>query len=359
LLKQFEEHAKSSLPFMLYLADNLAYIPFTVVDEPLFVIHHIDIMISVSGSNLLQTFKEKLKPPASCEARTNLETGKTEYIYDEDLDDDEDSVFDRLPDNVKDIQEAITCSQGCLLLLVLREHLKDFYGFTTARINEYSPTDVSKANERAVNRRNNVRFNPKATIDILSQGEPPEELDDDQRRELVQKYMEFKELMNKMDPDEEEEDEDGNPIKRDRSNHDTPIGRVNSNSNKNTQIQSSTPSPSKPTPQTQQNIHSVPMYNNIPQQPITPIPQTNPNHQHMQYNPEYYQYQQQQMMLLEEQNRRLAAERYPQHMVAYPQGNVVNNHQPQHHGNIPRVPDGMVLDPMTGELVPAGGMRHF
>ena len=155
---------------MLYLADNLAYIPFTVVDEPLFVIHHIDIMISVSGSNLLQTFKEvkiklywnlntlfivkhiilpwvkiwealtitckyfyqKLKPPASCEARTNLETGKTEYIYDEDLDDDEESVFDRLPENVKDIQEAITCSQGCNLLLVLREHLKDFYGFTAA-----------------------------------------------------------------------------------------------------------------------------------------------------------------------------------------------------------------------------------
>ena len=49
---------KTSLPMMLYLADNLAYIPYTVVDEPLFVIHHIDIMISVSGSNLLQTFKE-------------------------------------------------------------------------------------------------------------------------------------------------------------------------------------------------------------------------------------------------------------------------------------------------------------
>ena len=58
------------------------------------------------------------------------------------------------------------------------------------RINEYSPTDVSKANERSVNRRNNVRFNPKATIDILSQGDPPDELDDDQKRELVQKYIE-------------------------------------------------------------------------------------------------------------------------------------------------------------------------
>ena len=43
---------------MLYLSDNLAYIPYTVVDEPLFVIHQIDIMVSVSGSNLLQSFKE-------------------------------------------------------------------------------------------------------------------------------------------------------------------------------------------------------------------------------------------------------------------------------------------------------------
>ena len=75
---------------------------------------------------------QKLKPPESCEARTNLQTGKTEYIYDEDLDEDEDSVFDRLPDNVKELQEAITCSQGCMLLLVLREHLKDFYGFPTS-----------------------------------------------------------------------------------------------------------------------------------------------------------------------------------------------------------------------------------
>ena len=62
--------------------------------------------------------------------------------------------------------------------------------FFYRRINEYSPTDVSKANERAVNRRNNVRFNPKNTIDILSQGQPPDEPDEDQRREIVQKFIE-------------------------------------------------------------------------------------------------------------------------------------------------------------------------
>lgn len=159
---------KSSLSLMLYLADNLAYIPFTVVDEPLYVIHQIDIMISVAGSNLLQTFKEvrttsgrtgrtlseslnivelwrvcqwllatpesfqALRPPPSAEQRLCLDSGKVDYIYDEDLDDDFDSVSSRLPDDCRPLQEAITASQGCMLLLVLKEHLKDNYGITAA-----------------------------------------------------------------------------------------------------------------------------------------------------------------------------------------------------------------------------------
>lgn len=49
---------KTSLSQMLYLSDNLAYFPYQVQDEPLFIIHHIDIMISVSGTNLLQSFRE-------------------------------------------------------------------------------------------------------------------------------------------------------------------------------------------------------------------------------------------------------------------------------------------------------------
>lgn len=46
---------------MLYLADNLAYFPFQSQDEPLFIIHHINTMISVNGTNLLQNFKEVSK----------------------------------------------------------------------------------------------------------------------------------------------------------------------------------------------------------------------------------------------------------------------------------------------------------
>merc|ERR1719489_467031 len=42
--------------------------------------------------------------------------------------------------------------------------------------------------------------------------EPIQSPTEDQKADLVKKYLEFKELMNKIDKDDEEEDEDGNPI---------------------------------------------------------------------------------------------------------------------------------------------------
>ncbi len=40
------------------MADNLAYFPYQSQDETLYIIHQIDILVSVSGSNLLQSFHE-------------------------------------------------------------------------------------------------------------------------------------------------------------------------------------------------------------------------------------------------------------------------------------------------------------
>lgn len=59
--KQFDEH-RTTLPQMLYLADNLAYFPYMVQDEPLYIIHQVDLFVSCTGTNLLQTFRESLVP---------------------------------------------------------------------------------------------------------------------------------------------------------------------------------------------------------------------------------------------------------------------------------------------------------
>lgn len=61
IIKQFDEQ-KTTLRQMIYLADNLAYFPYTIQDEPLYIIHQIDLLITVAGTTLLQTFKENMKP---------------------------------------------------------------------------------------------------------------------------------------------------------------------------------------------------------------------------------------------------------------------------------------------------------
>ena len=61
LIKRFDDSSsasKTSLSQKLYICDNLAYFPYQLFDEPLYVIHQIDLIISVTGINLLQTFKE-------------------------------------------------------------------------------------------------------------------------------------------------------------------------------------------------------------------------------------------------------------------------------------------------------------
>ena len=213
LLKQFDETSHNDLATMLYLADNLAYIPYTVIDEPLFLIHHIDIMVSVVGAGILQSIKENLQLPAEYEIKFNPELQKNEYHYDEDLDDDKESVMARLPLDMKHFVENINCAQGCILLLVLREHLKDFYGFNEAKIEAYSPSESQKIYEKAVNRKPNAKFNPKAIVEILKLPDiDPHNLDEDAKKDLIQKYLTFKELMNKIEKDDEEYDDDGNVI---------------------------------------------------------------------------------------------------------------------------------------------------
>lgn len=49
---------KTEVNMLLFIADNLACFPYQSQEEPLFIMHHIDITLSVSGSNLLQTFRE-------------------------------------------------------------------------------------------------------------------------------------------------------------------------------------------------------------------------------------------------------------------------------------------------------------
>ncbi|XP_036383992.1 nipped-B-like protein A isoform X2 [Megalops cyprinoides] len=248
LLNLFDDSAKTEVNMLLYIADNLACFPYQTQEEPLFIMHHIDITLSVSGSNLLQSFKESLlKGPQRQEkkmrerrydseeeeeekeersSRDNSSededdevvcrpkkpkrpapTVSSESDSDSDLEvEDVDKVMQRLPDNPTPLLDFANASQGILLLLVLKQHLKNLYGFSDSKIQKYSPTESAKVYDKAVNRKPNVHFNPRQTLDFLSNDVANADLTYEIKRKIVKQYLDFKLLMEHLDPDEEDEE---------------------------------------------------------------------------------------------------------------------------------------------------------
>ncbi|KAM6985316.1 nipped-B-like protein B [Aplochiton taeniatus] len=242
LLNLFDDSSKVEVPMLLFIADNLACFPFQSQEEPLFIMHHIDITLSVSGSNLLQSFKESLKKePVRREkkprerkycseeedeeerhsSRSNSSDNDEEVVRrpkkraaapvdsgsESDMDvDDVEKVMERLPDNPIPLLDFANASQGILLLLMLKQHLKSLYGFSDSKIQKYSPTESAKVYEKAVNRKANVHFNPRQTLDFLTSDLANTELTYEMKRRIVKQYLDFKLLMEHLDPDEEEEE---------------------------------------------------------------------------------------------------------------------------------------------------------
>uniref|UniRef100_A0A4W5LZC5 Nipped-B protein n=1 Tax=Hucho hucho TaxID=62062 RepID=A0A4W5LZC5_9TELE len=166
LLNLFDDSSKMEVNMLLYMADNLACFPYQIQEEPLFIMHHIDITLSVSGSNLLQSFKEVVK-----DAKTKRENGKHKNSRPKII-------------NLNSTSSSAHCS----------------------KIQKYSPTESAKVYEKAVNRKGHVHFSPHQTLDFLTSDLANVELTYDIKRRIVKQYLDFKLLMEHLDPDEEDEE---------------------------------------------------------------------------------------------------------------------------------------------------------
>ncbi|KAM9680173.1 nipped-B-like protein isoform 3-T3 [Dama dama] len=224
LLNLFDDTAKTEVNMLLYIADNLACFPYQTQEEPLFIMHHIDITLSVSGSNLLQSFKEsmvkdKRKERKSSPGKENESSESEEEVSrprksrkrvdsdsDSDSEDDINSVMKCLPENSAPLIEFANVSQGILLLLMLKQHLKNLCGFSDSKIQKYSPSESAKVYDKAINRKTGVHFHPKQTLDFLRSDMANSKITEDVKRSIVKQYLDFKLLMEHLDPDEEEEE---------------------------------------------------------------------------------------------------------------------------------------------------------
>lgn len=215
ILNLFDDSARISLEEQVFIADNLAYFAYQTQDEPLFIIHQTDIIVSVTGSNLLQTFRENLSQHHKKSQENGVEGGglpngdaKAEEIFEEE-DDNPESLLSKLPEDIKPLNDVMHLSQGCILLLVLKQHLKEMYGLTEGKIHRYSPTEAAKVYEKPLNRKTLPIFEPQHTLQVLrSVYEENGRSEEEKRQKLVEDFLEFRDLMMSIDPTEDDDSGD-------------------------------------------------------------------------------------------------------------------------------------------------------
>jgi len=203
MLRIFDDHKGPKLDLLLYVADNMAHFPYSIQEEPLFVIYHIDNILSVTGANLLHSFKEAMATQAkpAVEGEDNVTVVENQYEEEETID----TVLARLPPDPTVFEQCCVSSQGCLLLLYLKQHLKEMYGFSDSKCHKYSPSEPTKAYDKTVSRKTGVLFEPGQ---VLRYVEEPDAVRS--HEQLVRDYLEFKCLMMRLDPSEEDSDDSGN-----------------------------------------------------------------------------------------------------------------------------------------------------
>ncbi|KAJ7399500.1 hypothetical protein BTVI_114491 [Pitangus sulphuratus] len=211
---------KTEVNMLLYIADNLACFPYQTQEEPLFIMHHIDITLSVSGSNLLQSFKESMvkdkkkerKPSSDEESESDSNSGseseseeeaskprRLRKRVDSDSDSDEENdinaVMKCLPENSAPLIEFANVSQGILLLLMLKQHLKNLCGFSDSKIQKYSPSESAKVYDKAINRKTGVHFHPKQTLDFLRSDMANSKITEEVKRSIVKQYLDIEKML--------------------------------------------------------------------------------------------------------------------------------------------------------------------
>ncbi|CAM9784024.1 unnamed protein product, partial [Chrysoparadoxa australica] len=145
------------LEVLSYLTSTLAHLPYEVQEEPLFLIFHINRLLSLQGAHCAEKLKGMLR-------RRGVAIPAHDSDDDDEVDDkDDDSAAGNVTatkgkrSGISDEQEhdlMVQCSVAAsfCLLLRLKHFLKQVHGLSDSRCQTYNPSDGSKATERALNR---------------------------------------------------------------------------------------------------------------------------------------------------------------------------------------------------------------
>jgi len=129
-----------SLEELHFMAETLGTLPYTLWEEPLYLVYQINSITSLHGDALIQLLKPKLAP--DLQEHDAMTSG----------DNEEESISllakQQEPLDWEQVREALVALQGINILLELKTYLKTIYSLSESRCEKYNPNETARATEK-------------------------------------------------------------------------------------------------------------------------------------------------------------------------------------------------------------------
>ncbi|XP_039293845.1 nipped-B-like protein A [Nilaparvata lugens] len=206
LVKRFDQQSDIDAKMLPFLVDNLAYFNYEVIGEPLFVIHTIDVFLSVHGTSVLQAFEESLLPAENHGTKSvdekGAEDGENEEDEDDFKEDNAEDLLKRMPQNIQPLVDCLKSFHKYLLLLSLNRYLKTEFNISDSMMYDYSTSESSKVFEKSLLPLEKTDFDVQLIVQKIEGY-----ISDCSAESLIENYIKFKRLIMKFDLKRSDDDD--------------------------------------------------------------------------------------------------------------------------------------------------------
>lgn len=160
---QLEEQLSSG-EILQFICDNLIWLPYSVWDEPLYILHQLELSISSNANHSHSLFKEILM--LEDDDDDELDEIKDEQKYAEKLNRQEQAKYQLLSYTSEiSVKELNNCLKAFYLLNWAKQIFRELFAITDAKMQDYSPNEQQKVWDKQLHRKN-VSFLGKKLINF-------------------------------------------------------------------------------------------------------------------------------------------------------------------------------------------------
>lgn len=149
---QLEEQLSSG-EILQFICDNLIWLPYSVWDEPLYILHQLELSISSNANHSHSLFKEILM--LEDDDDDELDEIKDEQKYNEKLSRQETAKYQLLSYTSEiSVKELNNCLKAFYLLNWAKQIFRELFSVTDAKMQDYSPNEQQKVWDKQLHRKN-------------------------------------------------------------------------------------------------------------------------------------------------------------------------------------------------------------